>query len=468
MIYTLFDYADRTAGEQKATFFDLPYLHKITGILEDCVAGALPDGKRNLAITIAPRSYKTSFASRYFPAWCLAEVSPDCEFILTSYSEGLAVGNAMAISKYIGAEWHQDLYPHLRVDRKSRDVQNHFTTTTGGAVYAVGTGGTITGMGAGKTRGGFGGAIIIDDPLKAQDARSVKERENCINFYSSVLKNRKNNALATPIILVQQRLHVDDLVGWVMKNEAKDWALVSFPAIIDGKLLNPVTMSMEDLANLKEVDPVTYWAQYMQTPIVPGGSMIKLNWWRTYNQQTEFPRGGYVFITADTAFKSKADSDQSVIQCWCANRDGLYLLDAVYGRWEFPQLLEQAHKFWDKWRVRGVREFFVEDKASGTPLAQTMEMNGLPAEAWRPQEFDFASDKVGRVSDSAFLVHSGRVFLPEGRTTVRIDNEHSMKLELFAAELAEQAALFQRDMGHAHDDHVDAFTMACSVYKSML
>ena len=468
MIYSLFDYADRTAGELKTTFIDLPYLHRITGILEDCVAGQLPEGKRNLAITIAPRAYKTTFASRYFPAWCLAEVSPDCEFILTSYSEGLAVGNAMTIRKFIAQEWHQDLYPHLRVDRKSRDVQNYFMTTAGGAVYAVGTGGTITGMGAGKTRNGFGGAIIIDDPLKAQDSRSMKERENCINFYSGVLKNRKNNALHTPIILIQQRLHVDDLVGWVLKNEPKDWALVSFPAIVDGKLLNPVTMNMEDLANLKEVDPVTYWAQYMQTPIVPGGSMIKLDWWKTYKLSENVYKKGYMFITADTAFKSKEDSDQSVLQCWMANRDGMFLLDAVYGRWEFPQLLENAATFWRKWRQYNVREFFVEDKASGTPLAQTLEMNGLPAVAWKPQDFDFATDKVGRVSDAAFLVHAGRIFLPEGDTNVRIDNEKSMKLQDFAADLAEQAALFQRDMGHAHDDHVDAFTMACSIYKSMI
>ena len=458
----LMAYSEMVALEAGTPFFDFPYLHDLCAALEQCVTGKLPGRKKNLLITIPPRHYKTTFTSQNFVAWCLAN-APDCEFILTSYSAELARANCMAVKRIICQQWHAELFPELAIAKGEKDTQQYFRTTEGGAVYAVGMQGSITGFGAGKTRKGFGGAIIIDDPLKAADVRSETERKNSVHYYLSTLKSRRNNVANTPIILIMQRLHVDDLAGWVLKNEPGEWHAVTFPAVQDGKLLNPVTTTLAEMEQMRVVDPMTYFAQYQQSPQVPGGNIIKSGWWQTYDPAKHNPGRGLTFITADTGFKEHDDNDCSVLQCWNATEDGLYFMNSMYGRWDFPKLLHNARLFYD---VCGKpREFWVEDKASGTPLEQMMSDMGLPSFAWAPKDYGFPDDKVGRMQASAWFVHGGKVFLPKGNTPVRVDNDTVLMVTPGAAALVEEAAGFCRDMSHAHDDHCDAFTMAVSLYK---
>lgn len=465
MIFDLFSFGYFCAEQSGSTFLDLPYLRKLCAAVEDCVAGRLPNGARNLLVTIPPRHYKTTFISQYLPAWCFAEVAPDCEFILTSSTATLATENAMAVQRIMAAPWYQSLYPHVRISGKDRELQHHYRTTARGSIYAAGLGGTITGFGAGKVRNHFGGAVIVDDPLQAADSRSPVKREQCVRYYQTVLKSRRNNVYTTPFIVVAQRLHIDDLPGWLQKNEPNDWHVVNFPAVSpDRQLLNPVTTSLQELDAIKASAPEMYYAQYQQQPIVPGGNIIKARWWDTYDpQQTKI--AGVRWITADTAYKTTRTADQSVIQCWEATADKLYLIDAIFGRWDFPTLLKNTQMFQ---RVMGAREVWVEDKASGTPLTQTLESLGLPASAWDPGKFGFPVDKVGRMLEASWMVHGGRVALPIGGVPVRVDDDYVVHLTPAAAALVEEAALFARDMSHAHDDHCDAFSMAVSLYKDAL
>lgn len=450
MYYDLFDYSDRVAGENGTPFTELPYMHTLCEALEQCVMGTLPDGKKNLLITIPPRHYKTTFTSQNFVAWCLAEIAPDCEFILTSYSSGLSTMNSMAVKKILNSDWHRAMYPDTRLDKKGPDLQSWFRTSQGGCVYAVGMQGSITGFGAGKTRKGFGGAIIIDDPMKAADVRSDVQRMNSIGYYLGTLKSRRNNAANTPIIIIMQRLHVEDLAGWVLKNEPGEWHSIVFPAIQDGVLLNPITTTVKELELMKVIDPMTYYAQYQQSPQVPGGNMIKLDWWRLYDPTKEIPHG-LRYITADTGFKEKDNNDQSVMQCWEATEQGLFFVDSMYGRWDFPKLLNNAQFFYE--RCGKPREFWIEDKASGTPLEQMMSDTGLPAFAWKPSAFGFPDDKVGRMQSASWFVHGGKVYLPMGNVPVTIGEGQTVYLTPGAAALMEEAASFSRDMSHAHDDH---------------
>lgn len=460
MIHNFFDFCDRAMGEAKTTFVAFPYMRKICQAAEDCVAGALPGGAQNLILTVPPRHYKTTIMSQFFPAWCLGEIAPDCEFILTSFSERLAVDNAMAIKRTLLSEWYSEQYPRTRISRESKNLQQYFRTTAGGSIYAVGLGGTITGFGAGKVRRHFGGAIIIDDPIKALEASSMTMREKCVKYYTDVLSTRRNNMKTTPIIVIMQRLHVDDLVGWLLKNEPGEWHLVNFPAISNGKLLNPVTTTMQRLMERKETSPAMFYAQYMQSPVIEGGNIIKTNWWSLYDPE-QLPQG-FRFITADTAYKEKSSSDESVMQIWQISEKGMYFIDSMYGRWGFPELLQNAQSFW---RIADAREFWVEDKASGGPLVQTLNDNDIPANGWLPGEFNFPADKVSRMEEAAWIVHGGHVHLPRGNVEVRVSSEQSIYVTPGAAALAEQCAQFAKDMSHAHDDHCDAFTMAVSLYK---
>lgn len=465
MIHPLFDFWDRHAGETRSTFLDLPYMHQITGALEQCITGDLPDGKKNLAIAVPPRCFKTTITSQILPAWCLTEIAPDCEFIMTSATAGLATSNAMATRRVLTNPWVLNQYPFTRIDAAERDLQHFFRTTMSGAVYAAGLGGTITGFGAGKVRQGFGGAIIIDDPMKAVDARSKTIREKVIDYYNGTLKSRRNAAENTPIIVIMQRLHPDDLIGYLMKTEPEDWHLVTLPARTGDELLNPVTLSHKTLDKLQEVDPFTYFSQYMGTPVVEGGNIIKLPWWRFFDPEAQRQRG-LIFITADTAFKEKSTNDASVMRVWEGTKDYLYCLDAVYGRWDFPQLLNRAKDLWEKWSVLGAREFWVEDKASGTPLVQTLTDVGVPAQPWVPREFDYPEDKVGRMNACAWSVHGGRILLPTGNEEIIIGSDSVAKVQMHAKVLMEEAAAFSADMSHTFDDHCDTLTMADSLWKN--
>ncbi len=162
-----------------------------------------------LIINIPPRYSKTELAVVMFIAWCLGKV-PDAEFIHTSYSATLAANNSANVRDLVTHEAYREVFPGVALQDESRA---HWSTTAGGVMYATGAQGTITGFGAGKMREGFGGAIVIDDPHKADEARSDVVRQGVIDWFVNTLESRKNDPERTPIILIMQRLHEQDLSG---------------------------------------------------------------------------------------------------------------------------------------------------------------------------------------------------------------------------------------------------------------
>lgn len=152
---------------------------------------------KRLIINIPPRYSKTEIAVVNFIAWAMGRV-PDCEFIHASYSATLAVNNSVQIRNLVQHEEYRAIFPDLALASES---SHHWKTTAGGVMYATGTGGTITGFGAGKHRDGFGGCIIIDDPHKADEARSEVRRQNVIDWFQNTLESRKNSP-ETPLSLI--------------------------------------------------------------------------------------------------------------------------------------------------------------------------------------------------------------------------------------------------------------------------
>jgi len=447
--YTLEDYIKGKSGATQAKRTILPFHRKMFSLITKWAAGALPDGKQNLAICIPPRHTKTTTA-RDAVEW-LTGMLPDCHWIYTSYSSEIAVDQTMQIRDTIMSDWYGRLFPETRI-KKGNARQDSIVTTKNGRIYAAGMTGSLTGFGAGLKRKDFGGAIIIDDPLSLNDARSATQRNHVNQWYTQTLLSRRNSD-KTPILLIMQRLHTDDLVGHIKKTEPDKWHVLSLPAMDEptGEMLWSETFSFESAQRLKNIDPATFYAQYQQEPVIPGGAMIKMDWWGYFELDNTYRFDGLVFATADTAYKSKSTADESVIRVWHATRKHLDCIDCVHGRWEFPELLRRAQDIYAKWKQRGLRHFFIEDKASGTPLEQTLRSQGVPAYGWQPSDFGFPDDKVSRVQEAAWTIASGKVRLPK-------DYEHSQVLIM-------QSAQFMPDMSHTHDDHVDTVTMAISVYR---
>jgi predicted phage terminase large subunit-like protein len=238
-----------------------------------------------LVINVPPRYSKTELAVVNFIAWSLGHV-PDAEFIHVSYSGTLAGNNSAGVRDLVQHEAYGSIFPAVRL---ASDAQQHWKTTAGGVMYATGAGGTITGFGAGKDRPGFGGAIVIDDPHKADEAASDKIRQGVIDWFQTTLESRKNSPARTPIIVIMQRLHEKDLAGWLLGDRGKDMA---GPPVAGGNgevwehlclsawnpdrtALWPEKHTVEDLERMEKAAPYVFAGQYRQRPAPPSGGHFK-------------------------------------------------------------------------------------------------------------------------------------------------------------------------------------------------
>ncbi len=252
------------------------------------IAKALQDvaeGKvTRLIINVAPRYGKTELAVKLFIAWCLARNSA-AKFIHLSYSDDLALDNSEAAKDLVTSAEFQQLFS-VKIKNDSQ-AKKKWYTDQGGGVYATSAGGQITGFGAGSveleeeevrdiasmaqfldTDGNelFGGAIIIDDPNKPDDADSELLRNRVNERYDSTIKNRVNSR-RTPIIILQQRTHENDLSGYVQEKQKGEWTVISLPSIKeDGSALCPAKHTVEELRKLELENEVVFQRQHMQNP----------------------------------------------------------------------------------------------------------------------------------------------------------------------------------------------------------
>jgi len=404
---------------------------KICQSLEQVLLGRI----NRLLINVPPRSGKTETAVKSFIGWGMG-MFPDSEFIHASYSKRLATSNTYEVRAMMQNKTYKEIFPWtaLQDDSKARD---EFRTAHGGIVYATGADGTITGYGAGKMRPGFGGAIIIDDPHKAGDANSSVMRKNVIDWYQQTMESRLNKR-SDPIIIIMQRLHEDDLSGWLLGGgSGEKWNHINIPARTDeGTSFWPEQFPDEMLDRLESSSPYVFAGQYMQHPSPLGGGLFRDSWWRYLAAP---PPIQWRTIYADTAQKTADHNDYSVFQCWGYSVTGqAVMLDMIRGKWEAPELEAMARAFWAKHKAvqnQGtLRAMKVEDKVSGTGLIQTLKREGIPIIGIKRNV-----DKITRAFDAAPLIESGNVILMQ-------DVPH-------LTDFISEASTFPNA---AHDDMIDA------------
>ncbi|EPZ88763.1 hypothetical protein K562_21082 [Burkholderia cenocepacia] len=334
-----------------------------------------------------------------------------------------------------------------------------------GGVYAVSLGGQITGFRAGHMAEGWQGAIIIDDPLKVEDAYSKTNRDKANRKLLSTVKSRKANP-DTPIIVIMQRLAEEDPTGFIKSGKVPgDWTFIEIPALItdeyvaalpervrdmvemadrdeDGRFSYwPYKEPLDDLLASEKADRYVFSGQYMQRPSPLGGGIIKS---ANFGRYAEVPELLKRVIYADTAQKTAERNDYSVFECWGLGKNGrIYLLDLVRGKWEAPELRRRALDFWNKhlaWVGPGnsaLVKMRVEDKASGTGLIQDIRADGgIPIEG-----IERDKDKLTRVMDIVSYIESGLVYVPESAPWV--------------SDFLSECDAFTPDDTHAHDDQID-------------
>jgi hypothetical protein len=182
---------------------------------------AVRQGKiRRLIITLPPRHLKSLLASIAFPAWCLGH-DPSAQILCVSYAQELADKLARDCRTIMMSPWYRQIF-RTRLAAHRQAVQE-FITTRQGYRLATSTGGVLTGRGA--------DIILIDDPLKPEEALSKALRQACNEWFVHTLYSRLNDKRSGAIVIIMQRLHEDDLVGHVLGQEP--WEVLSFPAIAE-------------------------------------------------------------------------------------------------------------------------------------------------------------------------------------------------------------------------------------------
>src|SRR5712671_1086733 len=172
---------------------------------------------KRLIITVPPRNLKSIIASVALPAWYLGH-NPSERVVAVSYSAELAKTHANDFRRVVTDPLYQAVFPDMRI---KRDTDREITTTARGRRYATSLDGTLTGLG--------GNLLIIDDPIKLGDAHSQVVRERSIEWYRSTLVTRPDDKKAARIVVVMQRVHQEDLVGYLEENE--DFEVLNLPAI---------------------------------------------------------------------------------------------------------------------------------------------------------------------------------------------------------------------------------------------
>lgn len=382
------------------------HFEEIAIFLEDVFNGKIKRG----IINMPPRYGKTELVIKIFIAWCLAKV-PVSKFLHLSYSDMLALDNSSQTKEYIQSEAFQSLWSmDLKKDAQSK---KKWFNDQGGGVYATAAGGAITGFGAGVDGvDGFAGAILIDDPLKPDDAFSDIERNKVNNRYNNTIRSRINTD-DTPIIIIMQRLHEDDLSGFLLGGGSDEqWSHLCLPALNkNNQPLYPHKHNFKQLEQIRQSDRYTFAGQYMQTPAPDEGGEWRKDWFNII-KKAEIPNGINWEMIIDGAYTKDTKNDPTGIQVCGRKGNDLYIFSSIDKYLEMPELKNFIEPHIDALGLR-VKMVLLEPKASGKSLAQILRKEtNLNI---RELQTNFVKvSKIERARSSSPYIEGGRVHLVEG------------------------------------------------------
>ena len=418
---------------------------------------------KRLMVFLPPRSSKSVICSKLFPAWYIGK-NPEHEILPVSHSDQLSSDFGRSVRDLVNTEEYSKIFGGVSL-RSDVRAAGKWKTTQGGTYYAAGVRSQIAGRGA--------HIAILDDVMSEEDSFSEAGRKYIKEWYPAGLRTRiMPNGI---ILIINTRYHFDDLCGWLLKQQEEisdygiiPWEVIKIPAWVDeasAELLDlpvgssyfpewkPDEVLKVDEQEIKASNGSRYWESlYMQNPVAEEGGLIKKDWvqWWEYDEP---PACDFIIQTYDTAFSTRTTADFSVIQTWgifCSyNQDeygeegypsNLILLGNIKGRFEYPILRKMAQDLYYQHRPDVC---IVEKKASGQSLIQDMRRAGLPV-----QEFIPDKDKVARVYAASPMMEAGRVWIP--------------KHKRWSDDLLIELLQFPHG---AHDDQVDALTMAIHFMK---
>lgn len=416
----------------------------------------------NAQFNMPPRHAKSAYVTVMFAAYYICRC-PQRSVMTGSYSATLAEGFGKQVRDIIELPVVRQAFPNVRIDPLDRSkaewgLVDGGGTSTGGKYYAVGLGGTTTGRPA--------NLLIWDDPIKTkEEADSATSRNKAWDFITYSLQTRKQPLLRTvngqivrePAIeiAILTRWNVDDPGGRIQ--ETPDWKEGRWfhflrPAIIDEgkpteKALWPDAFPLEELKRIRKADPARFEALYQQQPFTKGGSIFKTSWWKSVKELPKPDQLVCLVCGADTAFKASENNDPTALVFAGLGYDGnFYIYEVFEKHLEFPDLKRLFVTMNGLWKSRGLRGFYIEDRASGQSLVQELRrMGGVPV-----IPHALPGDKAVKARGITPLVEGGLVYLPEYAPWV---DDFISEFEQFTGDAAKKE----------RDNKVDATVIALDV-----
>ncbi|MDP2410277.1 MAG: phage terminase large subunit [Pseudolabrys sp.] len=325
-------------------------------------------------VNIPPRHGKSQMFNVALCAFILGH-DPRKRIFCISYAGPLSSEHANMFRAIVESAWYQRLFPRMKI---KRIVDDEIYTTKRGYRRWTSVMGSMTGMG--------GDLFIVDDPIKPVDCLSQVKRDAVNQWFSNTLLSRLDNKETGAILVVMQRLHMDDLSGFLLRN-SDDWSHLNLPAVAEipqdvpigggrvhrrevGDVLHPARESRETLDRQRQdMGSAIYSAHYQQRPIPLGGALLLSEWFQYYTTLPERDETTYVIQSWDTASKQGLLNSYSVCTTWLVHHETYYLIHVMRKRMTFPELVAAAQTLAQEYRPRHI---LIEDASTGAGLAQSI------------------------------------------------------------------------------------------------
>lgn len=405
----------------------------------------------DIIVNIPPGTSKSTIVTIMWPVWIWTQ-DPTIRIITNTYSEYLSVEFATKSRDIIQSDKFRRLFPEIQLRRDKSGKQSYENTATG-ARYTTSTGGTITGKHA--------HLIINDDPLNPKQAESEVMRKTAC-AHTQTLSSRKVDKRNTPIVTIMQRLHENDVTGYLLKRKKDKIRLICLPAELGsnvtpaelkdryvGGLLDPIRLSREVLEEAKvDLGSRAYSGQYDQNPVPDGGNIVKREWFKRISR-AEFERTrAYepIHFFADTAYTSDQSNDPTGIIATCKIENTIYIINGKKLWLEFPDLCRFIVRWTAENGYNSESTIRIEPKASGLSAVQTLKrQTGLNITITESPK----DDKKVRISAASPTIECGRVVLVD---------------DFFTEEFIEEVCGFP---AKEHDEYVDLLGYAIDYYNNV-
>ncbi|MDR1112786.1 MAG: hypothetical protein LBL18_03375 [Bacteroidales bacterium] len=370
-----------------------------------------------IIINIPPRFSKTELAVVSLISYAYA-LNPTCEFMHFSSSSTLVTRNVTNIRNVMESELYKAMFPHTEL---SNDAKGSLTTSAGGVLYSAPFLGQITGFGCGKMLSDkFAGAMIIDDPMKTQDALSTTIRKKYNFTWANTLKSRLND-VRTPVIVIGQRVHEDDFCGFLIKEEGTidnggQWDVIKIPAITkDENGIERSTwerkISLKDLYEYKKLDNWVFETQQMQNPKPIEGLLFD-------ESKTKYsdlpPREEWELVIQQIDPKGEG-KDYFCSGIYIVSKGYVYIADYIFTQEDPEAAAIRALKQMKQWQPSYC---YIESNGGWIIFARQIRAQAaIEAPDTKVQSFHSTENKELKIYNSAPFVNNRFIYLPHSRQT---------------------------------------------------